>query len=131
MNLVRRLRSEAQDDELPWGKMLILGAIDRHRGKATPTSLAEAEGMRSSNLAAALRELEAAGLVVRTPDSEDGRKVRLSLSRAGNRILQNNRTRREHWLADAIHAWLTPDERALLFEAGKLLERLVAYQKQD
>ncbi|XIF03119.1 MarR family transcriptional regulator [Serratia marcescens] len=62
---------------------MLLGAIDRHGGEATPSLLAESERMRSSNLAAALRELEADGLLVRTPDAEDKRRVRVRLTPAG------------------------------------------------
>ncbi|WP_241171218.1 MarR family transcriptional regulator, partial [Serratia marcescens] len=71
MSLVRRLRRESRSDEKSWAQLMLLGAIDRHGGEATPSLLAESERMRSSNLAAALRELEADGLLMRTPDAED------------------------------------------------------------
>ncbi|RTF15458.1 MarR family transcriptional regulator, partial [Serratia marcescens] len=80
MSLVRRLRRESRSDEKSWAQLMLLGAIDRHGGEATPSLLAESERMRSSNLAAALRELEADGLLVRTPDAEDKRRVRVRLT---------------------------------------------------
>src|SRR5258705_1505865 len=82
MGVSRRLRREATADDRSWGRLMVLGAIDRHRESATPSVLAADEGMRSSNLAAALRSLEARKLVVRTPDAQDRRKVRLRLSAA-------------------------------------------------
>src|SRR5262245_603944 len=85
MGVSRVLRREATADERAWARLLVLGAIDRHGTSATPSVLAADEGMRSSNLAAALRSLEARKLIVRTPDSSDRRKVRLRLSAAGQR----------------------------------------------
>src|SRR5262245_26618413 len=82
MGVSRRLRREATADDRSWARLLVLGAIDRHGGSATPSVLAADEDMRSSNLAAALRALEARRLIVRTPDAGDRRKVRVRLSAA-------------------------------------------------
>jgi DNA-binding PadR family transcriptional regulator len=81
-----------------------------------------------ANLAAALRELERDGLVVRTPDAEDRRKVRVRLTQTGRETLYENITRREQWLAEAIEQSLTKEERALLFKAGELFDRVAAYR---
>ncbi|MDF8316193.1 MULTISPECIES: MarR family winged helix-turn-helix transcriptional regulator [Serratia] len=126
MSLVRRLRRESRSDEKSWAQLMLLGAIDRHGGEATPSLLAESERMRSSNLAAALRELEADGLLVRTPDAEDKRRVRVRLTPAGLGLLQQSRSRREAWLLAAMESCLTEREQALLIEAGALMARLAA-----
>jgi DNA-binding MarR family transcriptional regulator len=126
MGVSRRLRHEATADDRSWARLLVLGAIDRHGESATPSLLAADEGMRSSNLAAALRSLEARRLIVRTPDTEDRRKVRLRLSAAGRRFLDDSRARGERWLAEAINAYLTAGERAQLIKAGALLDRIMA-----
>ncbi len=118
MSLVRRLRRESRSDEKSWAQLMLLGAIDRHGGEATPSLLAESERMRSSNLAAALRELEADGLLVRTPDAEDKRRVRVRLTPAGLGLLQQSRTR-EAWLLAAMESCLTEQEQAQLIEAGR------------
>jgi DNA-binding MarR family transcriptional regulator len=85
--------------------------------------------MRSSNLAAALRSLEARNLIVRTPDSKDRRKVRLRLSAAEQRFLDNSRARGERWLTEAMDAYLTAGERTDLIKAGALLDRLIAHSR--
>jgi DNA-binding MarR family transcriptional regulator len=131
MNLSRRLRREAQADDRSWVRLQLLGAIERAGNAATPTMLGESENMRSSNLAAALRELKAAGLIIRIPDVEDRRKVRVRLSRAGREVLHENITRREQWLADAIQRCLTKEESALLFKAGELLNRIASFVGTD
>jgi DNA-binding MarR family transcriptional regulator len=129
MGVSRRLRHEATADDRSWARLLVLGAIDRHGEAATPSVLAADEGMRSSNLAAALRSLEARKLIVRTPDTKDRRKVRLRLSAAGQRFLDDSRARGERWLTEAMDAYLTPSERADLIKAGALLDRIMAYPK--
>ncbi|WP_422766299.1 MarR family winged helix-turn-helix transcriptional regulator, partial [Pseudomonas aeruginosa] len=78
--LTRRLRREAQADPVQFSQLVVLGAIDRLGGDVTPSELAAAERMRSSNLAALLRELERGGLIVRHADPQDGRRTRVSLS---------------------------------------------------
>jgi DNA-binding MarR family transcriptional regulator len=127
MNLSRRLRREAASDDRCWSRLQLLGAIERAGGEATPTMLGESESMRSSNLAAALRDLETDGLIARTQDAEDRRKVRVRLTRTGHEVLYDNIARRERWLAKAIVQSLTKEERALLFKAGKLLDRVAGY----
>ena len=127
MAMSRRLRREAQIDDQSWARLLVLGAIDRHGGSATPSVLAADEGMQSSNLAAALRDLEAQKLIVRTQDAEDRRKVRVRLSAAGQKLLCDNRARRERWLTETMNACLTAAECADLIKAGPLLERILAY----
>jgi DNA-binding MarR family transcriptional regulator len=127
MNLSRRLRREAESDDRSWARLQLLGAIERAGDVATPTLLAESESMRSSNLAAALRDLETDGLIVRTPDTEDRRKVRVRLTAIGREVLHENIIRRERWLAEAIEHSLTKEQRAQLLKAGELFDRVAAY----
>lgn len=124
MSLVRRMRRESRSDEKSWGQLQLLGSIDRHGGDVTPSQLAESENMHSSNLAAALRDLETYGLLTRTPDANDRRKVRVALTPAGLRLLHESRVRRETWLFNAITSCLSDEERALLIAAGHLMARI-------
>src|SRR3979490_1688823 len=91
MTVSRRLRREAHADDRSWARLLVLGAIDRPGGSATPSVLAVDQGMRSSNLPAMLRSLQERKLIVRTPDDEDRRKVRIRLSPLGRRWLDDSR----------------------------------------
>lgn len=125
MALTRRLRQEAQDDELPFAQLSLLASIERADGAATPSALARAEKLRSSNLASLLRELDAGGLILRTGDPEDGRKVRIRLSGAGRQVLDAHRLRKDDWLRAAL-AGLPPQRLELLLAAGELLAELAA-----
>lgn len=124
MDLVRRLRREAEHRDVPFALISLLGAIERLNGEATPSALASAEGLHSSNLATLLRRLESEGFVTRKPDNTDKRKTRISLTALGAATLEHHRSRREQWLAGAIQQCLSVQEQSVLFEAGKLIERL-------
>ncbi|MGL4205221.1 MAG: MarR family winged helix-turn-helix transcriptional regulator [Aeromonadaceae bacterium] len=123
MSLVRRLRRESGHSSLSFGQIRLLASIERLALEATPSALARAENMQSSNLAAALRELEARELVSRQPDPRDRRKVRLSLTEAGMRELTANRQGRDQWLMAALDS-LSAHERELLLQSGAVMEKL-------
>ena len=55
------------------------------RGSLTPTELAEVTGAPRSSVSRALNRLEAAGLIVRRPDSRDGRMVLIAITSKGRR----------------------------------------------
>ena len=55
------------------------------RGPLTPTELAEVTGAPRSSVSRALNRLEAAGLIVRRPDSRDGRMVLIAITSKGRR----------------------------------------------
>jgi DNA-binding MarR family transcriptional regulator len=75
-------------------------------------------------MGATLAGLEARGLVARHPDPADGRRVVLSVTEAGQRILQDKRNARTDQLAQALSARFTADEIRQLAVAAPLLERL-------
>jgi DNA-binding MarR family transcriptional regulator len=94
----------------------------------SPSDVAEKLRMTSSNVAAALRELESAGLVRRGRDPEDGRRVRLSITVAGAEAVSCVHAERDTWLGRATAALLTADEQVMLLRAGELMQRLAEYE---
>jgi len=95
--------------------------------KPSPSDVAEKLRMTSSNVAAALRELESAGLVSRGRDPEDGRRVRLSITDAGAQAVSCVHAERDTWLGRATEALLSVDEQLTLLRAGELMQRLAEY----
>ena len=69
--------------------------------------------------------MESQGLVSRRPDATDGRRTLLQLTDAGLRMLAEDRSRREGWLAQAIERDLSDEERAMVERTVALLARLV------
>lgn len=129
MALLRRLRRESDGGDIPLSKLMLLAALLRLGGTASPTELATVEGLRSSNVAALLRELEKEGMVRREADAGDRRRLHVVITDAGAEAVLANRSRREAWMAEAVTACLSAEERAQLIAVGGLLQRLAEYQE--
>jgi len=121
--LVRRLRREYS---FPIAQASVLSRLDRE-GPQTTTTLAAAERVRPQSMAQTLAELEADRLIARRPDPTDGRRILIELTANGRERLQQDRRRREGWLAEAIADELTPAEQQVLIEVLPLLRRLARY----
>lgn len=126
--LTRRLRQVSRNDPQSWSRMLVLSAIDRMGNGVTPAELAIAENIRSSNLAAILRELEQDGAIERNADAADRRKSRVIMTTKGRTELMLSRKRRDEWLNDAIGTVLSEEEREALLKVGSLLGRLAEHK---
>lgn len=118
--LLRRLRTE---NARPTSQLAVLGRLDRG-GPQTTSGLAAAEHMRPQSMAEVVAELQADGLVDRTPDPDDRRQLLVGLTQEGHDFIRRERRRREDWLTQAIAEELSPREQALLEQAVGLLRRL-------
>jgi DNA-binding MarR family transcriptional regulator len=118
--LMRRLRAEHR---LPLSHGAVLGRLDRD-GTQSVSDLAVAERVRPQSMAQTVGDLEADGLVARSPDPDDRRRALVALTGEGRATLQADRRRREGWLARAIDEDLSGEERGLLGEAVELLRQL-------
>jgi DNA-binding MarR family transcriptional regulator len=118
--LVRRLRAEPGPAV---AQMTVLGRLDR-QGPASISELALAERMRPQSMAQTVRDLEAAGLVSRRPDPDDGRRMFVELTPEGIETLRATRARRKTWLAETLERELDERERELLRDALALLGRI-------
>jgi DNA-binding MarR family transcriptional regulator len=118
--LMRRLRAEHR---FPISHGAVLGRLDRE-GPQSVSDLAVAERVRPQSMAQTVGDLEADGLVVRTPDPDDKRRAPVRLTDEGLDALRADRRRREGWLARVIAEDLTPEQQALLRDAVDLLRQL-------
>ena len=119
--LVRRLRAEKS--RYPVHQVAVLGRLDRE-GPQSVSDLAQAERVRPQSMAQTVSDLEAEGLVVRTPDPADRRRAIVTLTESGLSGLVEQRRQRESWLARVIDQDLTERERQLLRDAAALMRRL-------
>ena len=87
-------------------------------------ALARLEQISPQSMGATLAGLEARGLVARSPDPDDGRRIVLSVTGAGQQVLRDKRSARTEQLAQALSAGFTAAELAQLKTAAPLLERL-------
>jgi DNA-binding MarR family transcriptional regulator len=123
--LQRRQRREwASPDGLTQTTLRVMGSIARHPEACQPGLISDDLGLSSSNVAAALRELESRGLITRSKDRRDTRRTNIALTPTGTAVVEGSRIERDGWLARAIDAVLDQDQQDLLLEAGMILEKL-------
>lgn len=121
--LRRRLRELSSSEDIAPGLLSVMLRLEAD-GPTTASVLATAEKIRTQSMATKLAELEGQGLIERRPHPTDGRRRVIDLTDIGRQKVQGDRTSRREWLAQALQDRYTDEERARLFEAFSLLERL-------
>ena len=121
--LVRRLRQVHVDGEVTLSQASVLVRLERE-GSTTPGALAAGEQITPQSMGAILAALQDRGLVSRSPDPSDGRRVLMAMTAAGRQSLQGVRQEKARRLARAITEGLSPSEQRQLIDAIPLLERL-------
>ena len=119
--LNRRLRQERHSDLTP-SQMSVLGTL-RRLGPTSPSAIAQHERVSAPSVTRTLNCLVEDGIVERSPHPDDGRQVVVELSDLGEKVLAEERQRRDAWLHQRLRH-LDARERAVLREASALLERL-------
>ena len=121
--LVRRLRQVHVDGDLTLSQTSVLVRLERD-GPATPGALAAAEQITPQSMGAILAALEETGLVSRSGDPSDGRRVLMSITAAGRESLQGVRDEKARRLARAIAEGFTPAEQRQLSRGHSAAQRL-------
>ena len=121
--LSRRLRQTSVGGEMTLSQASVLSLLERE-GPATPGTLATKERITPQSMGTILVSLEELGLVSRTPDPTDGRRLVISLTEAGRQVILGARRQKEERLAQALATNFTNEEQQMLRAALPLLERL-------
>jgi DNA-binding MarR family transcriptional regulator len=127
----RRLRQEAAGAggaELTPTAASALATVERH-GPLTPSDLAEIERVKRPTATRTLRVLEAAGLVDRTPDPDDGRSALIGVNVAGRERLRRLRGRKNAYLARRMRD-LPAEDLEALERAAAILEGILEQPRQ-
>ncbi|MES1170455.1 MAG: MarR family transcriptional regulator [Leifsonia sp.] len=118
--VVRRIRSNRADGTMSDAKLGVLFRVEQE--PASPGALAERERISPPSMNRTLNALEKAGLVTRSPDPDDARRVVVSITSAGRDLLTETRRLRTAWFSQRL-AELTPDERAAFERLVPVLRR--------
>src|SRR5262249_48090026 len=110
-------------NDIPPLQLSTLVSIEEY-GPLRLGELAQREAVTAPTMTRVLAALDERALIVRTPDPDDARSVRVALSRADQEVLGDGRTRRTA-LLDARLARLTERQRTDLLTALPALEALV------
>ena len=119
----RELRREARGVGVSPEQVSLLVAIKYAPGIGL-RELAARERVSPPAMTKHVDRLERDGLVARTPSAEDRRRVGVSLTEEGQRVLRRVRSRRTAWLAQRLRG-LSPEELAAVEAAVEPLRRLL------
>lgn len=119
LRLARELRREARAEGVSPGQVSLLVAIKYTPGLGVK-ELAERERVSAPAMSRQVDRLVKAGLVARAESESDRRRVGLTLTEHGRRVLRNVRSRRTVWLAQRLRTLSRTELAAVEAAAGPL-----------
>lgn len=123
LRLARELRQETEQLGVTSRQVTLLWLIRGNPGLSL-RELAAEERISAPALSGHVDRLETAGLLERVRDEGDRRRVGLTLTEEGERLLKRVRARRTTWLAERLRG-LDDDELAAIDAAIEPLGRLL------
>jgi len=124
LQLNRQLRREIHSLGVTGGQVSLLVQIKYHPGIGI-RELAALERMSVPGMSKFISRLEDAGLVQRAPVVGDQRRVGLTLTSAGQKVLRSVKSKRTAWLASRLRD-LDPDELEAIDAAIEPLAHLLS-----
>ncbi|OMP81181.1 MULTISPECIES: MarR family winged helix-turn-helix transcriptional regulator [unclassified Chitinophaga] len=124
--LTRQLRKQNISSAFSNAELLTMGLLDQH-GSMLPSALADLERISAQAISQIINRLVETGVVARTSDESDKRKVLISLTASGKQYLDENRRIKEEWLVKAMDNLFSTEELVLIEAFLPLLQRLAEY----
>ncbi|MGI5466702.1 MarR family winged helix-turn-helix transcriptional regulator [Streptomyces sp. CA-132043] len=121
--LRRRILNASETEDLTLSQATVLARLSDKAG-VTASELAATEGVRHQSMTATVASLAARGLVERSPDPDDGRRLLIALTAEGQRRVAEGRQARTEWLAGQLQDKCTEEERRAVIATMAVLERL-------
>jgi DNA-binding MarR family transcriptional regulator len=94
-----------------------------------PTDLANLTKVKTQSMSHILNKLEEQGVIKRTPSKDDKRKVYISITPAGKKIVEKVRYEWDEWLKGIIEKSLSEKEKEILIKALPVLNKLIEAKK--
>ena len=121
--VVRKLRQAPNAGELSLAESSALGRLERG-GPATSSDLARMDRISPQSMGVTVAALLERGLIERSRDPEDGRRIVLTITEEGRRTVRDRRGARTEMIAAALRDGFSDSELGQLMAAASLLERL-------
>ncbi|MEW2545125.1 MarR family transcriptional regulator [Streptomyces sp. NPDC047002] len=121
--LRRRILNASEAEDMTLVQASVLARL-ADRGGVTASELAAVEGVRHQSMTATVAALAAKGLVLRSPDPDDGRRLLIAPTPEGLRRVREGRQARKEWLAGRLQDRCTEEEIRTVITAMAVLERL-------
>lgn len=90
-----------------------------------PTELATLTRVKTQSMSQILKKLEEHGIIKRTPSKDDKRKVYISITAFGKKMVDKTRYDKDEWLKNTIEKTLNSKEKELLEKALPVLNKLI------
>jgi DNA-binding MarR family transcriptional regulator len=123
LRLSRRLRQEAAGEVTP--SQLSALSVLANRGELTLGELAAIERIAPPSMTRIASRLVEAGLLERRSDSSDRRIARVAVSKSGQVLLDETRTRRDAYITTRLQAF-SAEDLDILERAVPILQRLAS-----
>lgn len=126
--LIKKLRKRsATGQQLSLTERSTLSMLYQYK-QMLPSELAANEKITNQSMSGILNHLLELGYIIRTSSATDKRKVHISLSAEGEKILRQVRNERDQWLARAIEQSCTKQEQDLLKQVIGPLTKIVDFE---
>jgi DNA-binding MarR family transcriptional regulator len=125
VRLIKKLRKESTiGQQMSLTERSTLFLLEQHK-QLLPSELAAMEKITNQSMSEILRYLLELGYITRTASETDKRKVHISLSAEGEKIVAQTRNERDQWLAKAIAKTCTKEEQKIIKQVIEILARVV------
>lgn len=114
-------------DNLSISEVTTLANLYRHQS-LYPSQMAEMLNIKAQSMSQIINHLSELNFIEKTNSETDKRKVAISLSARGTKLVEDSRSNRDEWLTKAIEATLSASEKQSLSKAIELLEKIADYQ---
>ena len=122
--LLKILKNQTKNDEL-------LSLTERSTlvsiyqcSEILPSELAVMEKVTAQSMSQIINKLLEHGFIKKTPSKTDKRKVIITITATGGKIVEKRRLEKQEWLAQSILEKTTQKEKELLVNAIKVLAKL-------
>jgi DNA-binding MarR family transcriptional regulator len=95
------------------------------KGSLAPSELAALTRIKTQSMSQILNKMEEQSVIKKTPSKEDKRKIHVSLTSSGKKMVEKTKYDRDEWLKVAIEKSLTEKEKETLSKALPVLNKLL------
>lgn len=123
--MVKVLRKETPNEEmLSLTERSTLALISQHT-EILPGELAAIEKITTQGMSQIINHLMELGYILKTPSSEDRRKVIITLTDAGRKLVRQRQQEKQEWLSRRIGQVLNAREKQTLADAVDIMTKLI------
>jgi DNA-binding MarR family transcriptional regulator len=114
----------SQDKPYSMTELETIGCLSRYPS-LLPTELASFTRVKTQSMSQILVKMYEQGIIKRTPSKTDKRKVYISLTPLGRKMVEKAKYEKDEWLKSLIDKTLTIKDKEILIKALSVLNKLI------